>query len=467
MSDPKYRLAQALSDRYTLGDEVGSGGMATVYRAEDIKHGRTVALKVLRPELTSAMGTDRFPREIRLIASFNHPHILSLYDSGESGGFLYYVMPFVEGETLGARLARERELPIGDTIRILIEVTDALAYAHARGVVHRDIKPGNVLLADRHAVVADFGVAKALSVAGGDQLTTVGIAVGTPQYMAPEQAMGEADIDHRVDIYAVGVLAYEMLTGRVPFEAKTSQGMLSAHVMEVPKDPRERRPGIPQPLAEAVLKCLAKHPADRWQKAEDLRAQLETMLATPSGGMTPTDTRPFQATSARPPVRSWRWIGIAAAIGLSVVAAATYALTSGGGDQIQRIGVMPIEDISGQDALFVTAMHDALTNGLAQLGVGVASRTDMVRYASGGKSTREIAAEQNLDAIVETTVFRAGDVIRITVQFSDPATTRSLWAANYSPNVTDVLSAQGAVVDSIRTGIGTVLGVTGNPGGME
>jgi serine/threonine-protein kinase len=467
MSDPKYRLAQALSDRYTLGDEVGSGGMATVYRAEDIKHGRTVALKVLRPELTSAMGTDRFPREIRLIASFNHPHILSLYDSGESGGFLYYVMPFVEGETLGARLARERELPIGDTIRILIEVTDALAYAHARGVVHRDIKPGNVLLADRHAVVADFGVAKALSVAGGDQLTTVGIAVGTPQYMAPEQAMGEADIDHRVDIYAVGVLAYEMLTGRVPFEAKTSQGMLSAHVMEVPKDPRERRPGIPQPLAEAVLKCLAKHPADRWQKAEDLRAQLETMLATPSGGMTPTDTRPFQATSARPPVRSWRWIGIAAAIGLSVVAAATYALTSGGGDQSQRIGVMPIEDISGQDALFVTAMHDALTNGLAQLGVGVASRTDMVRYASGGKSTREIAAEQNLDAIVETTVFRAGDVIRITVQFSDPATTRSLWAANYSPNVTDVLSAQGAVVDSIRTGIGTVLGVTGNPGGME
>jgi TolB-like protein len=258
-----------------------------------------------------------------------------------------------------------------------------------------------------------------------------------------------------------------MLTGRVPFEAKTSQGMLSAHVMEVPKDPRERRPGIPQPLAEAVLKCLAKHPADRWQKAEDLRAQLETMLATPSGGMTPTDTRPFQATSARPPVRSWRWIGIAAAIGLSVVAAATYALTSGGGDQIQRIGVMPIEDISGQDALFVTAMHDALTNGLAQLGVGVASRTDMVRYAGGGKSTREIAAEQNLDAIVETTVFRAGDVIRITVQFSDPATTRSLWAANYSPNVTDVLSAQGAVVDSIRTGIGTALGVTGNPGGME
>ncbi|MCL4866337.1 MAG: protein kinase [Gemmatimonadales bacterium] len=467
MSDAKDRLAEALSDRYTLGNEIGVGGMATVYMAEDIKHGRTVALKVLKPELSSAMGTDRFPREIRLIASFNHPHILSLYDSGESAGFLYYVMPFVEGETLGARLAREKELPIGDVIRILIEVTDALAYAHDRGVVHRDIKPGNVLLANRHAVVADFGVAKALSAAGGDQLTTVGIAVGTPQYMAPEQAMGESDIDHRVDIYAVGILAYEMLTGRAPFEAKTSQAMLSAHVMEVPKDPRELRPGIPAPLAEAVLKCLAKHPADRWQKAEDLRAQLETMLATPSGGMTPTDTRPYQATTARTRPRTSRWaIGVAAAVALAAVGGTTWMLAQGGG-AIERIGVMPIEDISGQDQLFTAAMHDALTNAMAQLGVGVASRSDMARYAGGGKSTREVATEQNLDAVVETTVFRAGDVMRITVQFSDPVTTRSLWAATYNTNVTDVLSAQGAVVDSIRTGIGATLGATGKSGGME
>jgi len=416
MTDPKARLAAALSDRYTLGDEVGVGGMATVYMAQDIKHGRSVALKVLKPELSAAMGTDRFPREIRLVASFNHPHILSLYDSGETDGFLYYVMPFVDGETLGARLAREKELPIGDTIRILIEVTDALAYAHARGVVHRDIKPGNVLLADRHAVVADFGVAKALSTAGGDQLTTVGIAVGTPQYMAPEQAMGEADIDHRVDIYAVGILAYEMLTGRAPFEAKTSQAM----------------------------------------------------LATPSGGRTPTDTRPFQATAVRPKAAKPKWwIGVAAAVGIAVVGGAGWMMAQGSGGAIERIGVMPIEDISGQDELFVTAMHSALTNAVAQLGVGVASRADMARYAGGSKSTREIATEQNLDAIVETNVFRAGDVMRITVQFSDPATTRSLWAATYSTNVTDVLSAQGAVVDSIRIGIGAALGVAGKPRGDE
>jgi TolB-like protein len=206
--------------------------------------------------------------------------------------------------------------------------------------------------------------------------------------------------------------------------------MLSAHVMEVPKDPREHRPGIPQPLAEAVLKCLAKHPADRWQKAEDLRAQLETMLATPSGGMTPTDTRPYQATASRPPPKKSRWwIGVAAAVAVAAVGATTWMLAQGGGGAIERIGVLPIDDISGQDALFVTSMHDALTNGLAQLGIGVASRTDMARYASGGKSTRDIAAEQNLDAVVETSVFRTGDVIRITVQFSTPVTTRSLWAA--------------------------------------
>jgi serine/threonine-protein kinase len=179
MSDQQDRLAEALSDRYTLEREVGAGGMATVFLARDIKHDRAVALKVLRPELSSAMGTDRFPREIRLVASFNHPHILSLYDSGESDGFLYYVMPFVEGETLADRLKREHQLPITDTVRILGEVTDALAYAHERGVVHRDIKPANVLLSGRHAVVADFGVAKALSASAGDQLTTVGIAVGS------------------------------------------------------------------------------------------------------------------------------------------------------------------------------------------------------------------------------------------------------------------------------------------------
>jgi serine/threonine protein kinase len=442
--------------------------MATVYLARDVKHDRAVALKVLRPELTSAMGTDRFPREIRLVASFNHPHILSLYDSGESDGFLYYVMPFVEGETLGDRLKREKQLPIGEAIRILIEVSDALAYAHTRGVVHRDIKPGNVLLSGRHAVVADFGVAKALSASAGDNLTTVGIAVGTPQYMAPEQAMGEAGIDHRVDIYAVGCLAYEMLTGQSPFEGRTAQAVLAAHVMEVPKDPREHRAGIPALLAEAVMRCLAKAPAERWQSADELRVHLESMQATPSGGMTPTDTRPYQATTARArksPRKLWATVATAAVV-ITGGAGAWFAL-QGSSDGISRIGVLPVQDISGQDALFVTAMHDAMTNALAQLGVGVASRSEMAGYAGGGKSTREIASERQLDAVVETTVFRAGEVMRITVQLSDPVTTRSLWADSYTSDVSDVLAAQDAVVDSVRVGIGAALQRGSAPGGIE
>ncbi len=468
MSDPTARLTKALVDLYTIEGEVGAGGMATVYLARDVKHDRAVALKVLRPELTSAMGTDRFPREIKLVASFNHPHILSLYDSGERDGFLYYVMPFVEGETLGQRLSREKELPISDAVRILIEVTDALAYAHARGVVHRDIKPANILLSGRHAVVADFGVAKALHAAAGDQMTTVGVAVGTPQYMAPEQAMGEADIDHRVDLYAVGCLAYEMLTGRPPFDGKSAQAVLSAHVMEQPKDPREHRAGIPGPLAEAILRCLAKLPADRWQSADDLRVHLEGLLATPSGGLTPTDTRPFKATTARTAPARRTWIGVVAAIAVVAAGVGGWFATRGGGTTgIQRIGVLPIEDISGQDALFATAMHDALTNAMAQLGASVAPRSAMAAYAGGGKSIREIANEQGLDGVIEATLFRAGDVMRISVQFSDPVTTRSLWASQFNPDVRDVLAAQGAVVDSVKAGIGVVLAGNGSGGGKE
>ncbi len=469
MSDSRDRLTEALSDRYTLEREVGAGGMATVYLARDIKHDRAVALKVLRPELSSAMGTERFPREIRLVASFNHPHILSLYDSGESDGFLYYVMPFVEGETLADRLKREHQLPITDTVRILGEVTDALAYAHERGVVHRDIKPANVLLSGRHAVVADFGVAKALSASAGDQLTTVGIAVGTPQYMAPEQAMGEADIDARVDIYAVGCLAYEMLTGEPPFAGRTAQGTLSAHVMETPADPREKRPQVPPALAELVLKCLAKQPADRWQSAAELRNQLEALLTTPSGGLTPTATRPYQAVTAAPAGigrRRWLAIAIGAVVVLGAGAGVGMAL-KGGTAKIERIGVLPIDDISGKDPLFAAAMQDALTNAIAQLGVGVASRSEMASYAGSGKSTREIASERNLDAVIEANLFRAGNVMRITVQFSDPVTTRSMWAETYNPDVSDVLAAQGAVVDSIKSGIAAALRAQASSGGSE
>ncbi|HXI19576.1 MAG TPA: serine/threonine-protein kinase, partial [Gemmatimonadales bacterium] len=270
MAGSQERLDAALGDQYSITREVGSGGMATVYPARDLKHDRQVALKVLRPELAAALGGDRFPREIRIVAKFQHPHILSLYDSGETQGFLYYVMPFVEGESLADRLARDRQLPIPDAVRILREVADALAYAHARGVVHRDIKPGNVLLSGRHAVVTDFGVAKAVEAAGGDKATTVGMAVGTPLYMSPEQAMAQGNIDARADIYALGAMAYEMLTGSPPFTGPSPQMVLAAHVTQTPEPVTARRPACPPALAELIMRSLAKRPADRFQRVEEL-----------------------------------------------------------------------------------------------------------------------------------------------------------------------------------------------------
>ena len=226
------RVAAALADHYRIERELGQGGMATVYLAEDLKHRRKVAVKVLRPELAASLGPDRFFREIEVAAQLQHPHILPLFDSGASGQgagggaeFLWYAMPYVDGETLRDRLARTGELPIHDAIRILIEVADALAHAHKHGVAHRDIKPENILLSGRHALVSDFGVAKAVSEATGrQQLTTAGVALGTPAYMAPEQAAADPHLDHRVDIYALGVLAYELLTGRTPFSGRTPAG---------------------------------------------------------------------------------------------------------------------------------------------------------------------------------------------------------------------------------------------------
>ena len=462
MTDQQSRLNAALGAHYAITREVGAGGMATVYLARDLKHDRQVALKVLRPELAAALGHDRFPREIRIVAKFQHPHILSLYDSGETQGFLYYVMPFVEGESLAERLAREKQLPIADVTRILREVADALAYAHARGVVHRDIKPGNVLLSGRHAVVTDFGVAKAVEAAGGDKVTTIGMAVGTPHYMSPEQAMGQGDIDARSDIYSLGILGYEMLSGRLPFAADTAQGILSAHVMQSPKDIREVRPGLPEPLAEAIMRCLAKEPADRWQKADDLVAQLEMVASTPSGGMTPTHTRPVKGIGpARGPRRV---VMVAVAAALLAGGAGAWLLTGGGsgGGAIERVGVLPINDISGQDSLFVRAMHDALTTAIAQLGtVGVAPVSDMQRFADGATPDRQVASRLNLDALVVASVFRAGSVMRITVQFSDPVTTRSMWSDTYERDVSNVLAAQSDIVGRIAAGVAGALGGAG------
>ena len=271
--------------------------MANVYLARDIKHDRDVAVKVLKPELAAALGSDRFLREIRVAAQLQHPHILPLHDSGDADGYLYYVMPYVKGESLRERLENRGELPVAESLTILREVVDALSHAHEQGVVHRDIKPDNIMVSGRHALVMDFGVAKAVSEATGQQhLTTAGFALGTPAYMAPEQATADPNTDHRADIYAVGVVAYELLTGKTPFGGASPQMILAAHVTQQAEPVSKHREKVSPALEAVVMRCLEKNPADRWQTAEEMLPQLDA-LATSSGGLTPTSTVPLSAVS--------------------------------------------------------------------------------------------------------------------------------------------------------------------------
>ena len=283
-------VAQALSDRYRIEREIGHGGMAIVYLAEDIRHHRKVALKVLRPELAALIGAERFLAEIRTTANLQHPHILPLHDSGEVQGlqqsFLYYVMPFVEGESLRDRLAREKQLPVGDAVRIATEVASALDYAHRHGVIHRDIKPENILLHDGSALVADFGIALAVSTAGGTRMTETGLSLGTPHYMSPEQAMGEREITARSDVYALGAVLYEMLVGEPPFTGPTAQSIVAKVVTEEPRALLPRRRTIPPHVEAAVLTALQKLPADRFAGAAEFAAALSNEAFT--GGVRAT-----------------------------------------------------------------------------------------------------------------------------------------------------------------------------------
>ena len=315
------RLSRSLADRYRVERELGAGGMATVYLAEDLKHGRQVAIKVLRPELAAVIGPERFVREIRTIAALQHPHILGLIDSGEVEGTAYYVMPFVEGESLRDRLSREKQLPIGDAVRIAAEVASALDYAHRHGVIHRDIKPENILLHDGQALVADFGIALAASKSGGSRMTETGMSLGTPHYMSPEQAMGEREITPRSDVYALGVVTYEMLTGDPPFTGSTAQAIVARMMTEPPRSLVVQRHTIPPQVEAAVLTALEKLPADRFATA----AEFGAALRAPQAARPDTATRVTRAV-ARP--RRWRRVAIA---GMVAVAAL-------GGFLVARVG---------------------------------------------------------------------------------------------------------------------------------
>jgi serine/threonine protein kinase len=274
MTEQTSRLRVALADRYTIERELGRGGMAVVYLAHDRKHDRSVAVKVLRPEVAESLGTERFLREIQVTAQLNHPHILPLLDSGTSDGFLYYVMPHVEGETLRTRMNRERALSLDDALRITQEVAAALSHAHGHDVIHRDIKPENVLLSAGEAVVADFGLARAISEAGGEHLTRTGISVGTPTYMSPEQAGGEQHLDGRSDMYSLACVLFEMLAGEPPYTGPSVQAILAKHMAQAVPSLRVLRGTVPPALEAFIQRALAKAPADRYATAHDFAKAL-------------------------------------------------------------------------------------------------------------------------------------------------------------------------------------------------
>ena len=319
MDDLRPRLEGSLGAQYAIQRELGGGGMSRVFLAEEVALKRKVVIKVLPPEMAAGVNQDRFRREIQLAARLQHPHIVPLLAAGSAEDLLWYVMPFIEGESLRVKLARGGELPVAETVRILREVADALAYAHQQGVVHRDIKPDNVLLSGRHALVTDFGVAKAVSEStGAHALTSLGLALGTPAYMAPEQASGDPHVDQRADLYALGAMAYEMLAGHPPFGGMSAQSILAAHITQTPATVSSHRPAVPAALNAVVMRCLEKRAADRWQSADELIPHLDALL-TPSGGMTPTAATAAISSGTEAALRQSHPVRVALLFGLASV----------------------------------------------------------------------------------------------------------------------------------------------------
>ena len=371
-----------VGDSYRVVRELGGGGMSRVFLAEETRLSRQVVIKVLPPEMGAGVNVERFEREIQLAARLQHPHIVPLLTAGASGDLLYYIMPFIAGESLRARLATQGELPIPEAIRILREVGDALAYAHANGVVHRDIKPDNVLLSAGHAVVTDFGVAKAVSASsGGGHLTSLGLALGTPAYMAPEQAAADPHVDHRADLYALGVLAYEMLCGRPPFTATSPQALLAAQITQTAEPAARFRPSISPALDAVIMRCLEKRPSDRWQSAGELVAQLDA-VGTPSAGLTPSSAQTVISSGTESALRRSHPARVAGyfVAGSVVVLAVIWVL-------VQRLG-LPDWVLYGAGGLLVAGLPIMVVTGLQERRRTVARTTGMVNPTPQGSPVR-------------------------------------------------------------------------------
>ncbi|MBU6366750.1 MAG: protein kinase [Gemmatimonadetes bacterium] len=409
MSDVLARLAGALADRYRVGRELGAGGMATVYLAHDLRHERDVAIKVLHPEIADTVGAERFLREIRLVARLSHPHVLPLFDSGESEGLLYFVMPAVRGRSLRDRLDASGPLAVDEAVRIAAEVASALDYAHRQGVVHRDIKPENILLHDGHALVADFGIGKVLSDVEGEAFTRTGVSVGTPAYMSPEQAAGET-VDGRSDLYALGCVLYEMLAGEPPFTGPTVQAVIAKRFVQTPADVAALREGVTRPVARAVQQALARTPIDRFHTGADFAAALRA-------------PEPAAAPLALVP----------AAPGKS-------------------IAVLPFASLSTdpENEFFADGITEEILNALAQVPeLKVAGRTSSFSFKGKHQDLRQIGEALTVRTVLEGSVRRAGGRVRITAQLIDVTDGYHLWSERYDRDVTDVFAVQDEIAAAI------------------
>ena len=413
--------------------------MSRVFVAEETALHRKVVIKVLPRGAAAQVSLERFKREILLAAKLQHPHIVPLLTAGESNGLPYFTMPFVDGESLRVRLARHGELPVNHAIRMLREIASALAYAHEHGIVHRDIKPDNVLLSGGSAMVTDFGVAKALSASSHAEhggLTSLGVALGTPAYMAPEQASADPSVDHRADIYSFGVLAYELLTGQPPFAGRTPQHVLAAHVAEAPEAITRRRASLPPALAGLVMRCLEKRPADRPQSASEVVHALDD-LATPSGGMTP----------AAP---SRRWGAIAAAVVVVIVIASWLLATrSGGAAKLRSIAVLPT-DIGADTAhaFLADGLSSDLTTKLSKI-PGLSVRAYSPLSVMHGRTVREAGKELGVGATVMVRVARSGTQLRATASLVNAANDDLLWSEAFEASDQDQFALQDKLVSAI------------------
>jgi serine/threonine-protein kinase len=465
------QLSAALGDAYTIERELGGGGMSHVFVALDRRLERRVAVKVLPEYLAASVSVDRFKREVLLSAGLQHPHIVGVLNAGDAGGLPYFVMPFVEGESLGARIARGGALPIREAVSILKDVARALAYAHERGVVHRDIKPHNVLLAQGAATVTDFGVAKALSSArrsGGERgltLTDPGTSLGTPLYMAPEQAAADPDVDHRADIYAFGVTAYEMIAGEPPFAGLTPRALLAARMTEDAPALETRRADVPAPLASLVVRCLAREPDERPQSAHELLVALDepTMISGPVAV-------PQRRHGALHMLRDWR-VAAAAVVVLGGVGSASMALRrpappvaptlSASVPAGSSIVVLPLVSIGSDssNAYLAAGITNELASALARMpGVRVVSPSRAAAMLASGKSPSDIGQALHVAQQLEGTVQREGKRLRVTARLVDVSDGVMRWSDMYERDATDLLTVQQELARVITGAVGGAMG---------